>query len=48
MNNQLKSTFVVLAAAVAAVFMASTVLVTTEVAPKKVVAQLAEEKIKGR
>jgi hypothetical protein len=44
----LKSTFVVLAAAVvAAVFMASTVLVTTEVAPKKVVAQLAEEKIKG-
>jgi hypothetical protein len=43
-NNQSKTTFVVLAVAVAAVFMASTLLVTTEATPKK---QVAEEKIKG-
>jgi len=35
-NHQSKTTFVVLVAAVAALFMTSTLVVTTEVAPKKV------------
>jgi hypothetical protein len=42
--NQSKTTFVVLALAVAAVFMSSIVLATTAEAQKK---KLAEEKIKG-
>ena len=43
MNSQSKTTFVVLAVAVAAVFIASTVLVTTEAeAKKKIRRQLAE------
>jgi hypothetical protein len=35
MNSQSKTTFVVLAVAIAAVFMASTVLVTTEAEPRE-------------
>jgi hypothetical protein len=42
MNSQLKTTFVVLAVAVAAVFIASTVLVTTEAEAKKKRKELAE------
>src|SRR5215213_6651672 len=42
MNNQSESTFVVLAVAVAAVFIASTVLVTTEAEAKKRRRDLAE------
>ena len=42
MNNQSKTTFVVLAVAVAAVFIASTVLVTTEAEAKKRRRDLAE------
>jgi hypothetical protein len=46
-NHQSKTAFVVLAAAIAAVFMSSIVLATTEVTPKKVMAQRAQEEIKG-
>jgi hypothetical protein len=46
MNNQSKTTFVVLAAAVAALFMASTMLVRTTGAAASV-EELAEEKVKG-
>jgi hypothetical protein len=46
-NHQSKTAFVVLVAALAALFMTSTLVVTTEVAPKKVMAQRAQEKIKG-
>src|SRR5919106_2343874 len=42
MNSQSKTTFVVLAVAVAAVFIASTVLVTTEAEAKKKRKELAE------
>src|SRR5215212_5871974 len=43
MNNQSKTTFVVLAVAVAAVFIASTVLVTTEAEAKKKRKELVEQ-----
>jgi hypothetical protein len=42
MNSQLKTTFVVLAVAVAAIFIASAVLVTTEAEAKKKRRELAE------
>jgi hypothetical protein len=47
MNNQSKTTFVVLAVAVAAVFIASAVLVTTEAEAKKKRGDLAEALIRA-
>src|SRR5919199_6389999 len=46
MNNQSEGTIVILAVAIAAVFIASSVLVTTEAEAKKKLAEIAGEKCK--